>query len=112
MPGPQRARPAGPEHAYPSSGQVLRRILISRHFLFENRSLVDFQIGNEPYIAHGDNFFSGKRSLVNNAFHRLFPLSTRRNGASQRDRILMDHGVPTRRDFSDTKMISLLVPIS
>ena len=26
------------------------------HFLFGNRSLVDFQMGNEPYIAHGHRF--------------------------------------------------------
>ena len=29
--------------------QVLRRISIPRHFQFENRSLVDFQIGNGPH---------------------------------------------------------------
>ena len=89
MPGPQRARPAGPEHAYPSSYTELLSLAVSflkiahwlillreneghggaldengcfterkcvlrcdrygsrGHFLFENQSLIDFQIGNE-----------------------------------------------------------------
>ena len=29
------------------------KIMIWSHFLFEKRSLVDFQIRSEPYIAHG-----------------------------------------------------------
>ena len=86
MPGLQRARPAGPEHAYSSSdaefpylaisylkiahwsivlkgneghggdldenGCFTYRKMLDRygsrgHFLFENQSLIDFQIGNE-----------------------------------------------------------------
>ena len=35
-----------------------------RNFLFENRSLVDFQIGNERYIAHDAHFLYDNRSLV------------------------------------------------
>ena len=85
MPGLQRARPAGPEHANPRSWTLFsnRKLAIYRawcsfpiwktilidfqignepciaqgdHFLFGNRSLVDFQMGNEPYIAHGHRF--------------------------------------------------------
>ena len=42
MPGPQRARPAGPEHANSRSQPDRSWTSISRHFLFENRALVDF----------------------------------------------------------------------
>ena len=34
------------------------------HFLFEKRSLIDFQIGNELYVAHDDHFLFGNRSLT------------------------------------------------
>ena len=44
--------------------QIGCHFLISRIFFFESRSLVDFQIGNEPSIAHGVHFFFGNRSLV------------------------------------------------
>ena len=33
-------------------------------FLFGNQPLIDFQIGNEPYIVHGDHFLYEKRPLI------------------------------------------------
>ena len=48
-------RPARSMHIF-DRRQLLRRTSISRHFSLENRSLVDFQMGNEPYIAHGHRF--------------------------------------------------------
>ena len=34
------------------------------HFLFENRSLVDFQIGHEQYFAHGVYFLFENQPMI------------------------------------------------
>ena len=44
--------------------EMSRPTQVAGDFLFENQSLVDFQIGNEPPIAHGVHFLFENQPLV------------------------------------------------